>query len=183
MQTASASLSRGSSNFMSAPLISATLAADRSRLVEMPSRMRLQATLSQVSCDHRSEMVHPTPNGLVRHRHSALRQQMLDVTQAEGEPEVEPYCLMDFEPEVSLAVLPTAQSETPVPPKSAIVIFGPGDERVRHALPQKPRDAALMGSPASSELRHSTGVANHDKVGVSPSAAIPGSEASAELTA
>src|SRR5271166_5237523 len=38
-------------------------------------------------------MVHPTPNGLVGHRHSALRQQILDVTQAEGEPEVEPYCL------------------------------------------------------------------------------------------
>src|SRR5208282_60832 len=40
-------------------------------------------------------MVHPTPNGLVRHRHSALRQQILDVTQAEGEPEVEPYCLVN----------------------------------------------------------------------------------------
>ena len=40
-------------------------------------------------------MVHPTPNGLVGHRHSALRQQILDVTQAQGEPEVEPYCLVN----------------------------------------------------------------------------------------
>src|SRR5208283_2818126 len=40
-------------------------------------------------------MVHPTPNRLIRHRHSALRQQILDVTQAEGEPEVEPYCLVN----------------------------------------------------------------------------------------
>src|SRR5271157_6562933 len=40
-------------------------------------------------------MVHPTPNRLVRHRHSALRQQILDVTQAEGEPEVKPYRLLD----------------------------------------------------------------------------------------
>src|SRR5208337_632181 len=40
-------------------------------------------------------MVHPTPNGLVGHRHSALRQQILDVTQAEGEPEIEPYCLVN----------------------------------------------------------------------------------------
>src|SRR5271157_5503718 len=31
----------------------------------------------------------------VRYRHSALRQQILDVTQAEGEPEVEPYCLVN----------------------------------------------------------------------------------------
>src|SRR5271166_3064893 len=65
-------------------------------LVEMPSRMRLQATLSQLSRDHRSEMAHPTANGLVRRRHSALRQQILDVTQAERESEVEPYCLVNY---------------------------------------------------------------------------------------
>src|SRR5271165_7610162 len=35
-------------------------------LVELPSRMRLQAPLSQVGRDHRSEMVHPTPNRLIR---------------------------------------------------------------------------------------------------------------------
>src|SRR5271157_2288077 len=40
-------------------------------------------------------MVHPTPNRLIRHRHSAFRQQIFDVTQAEGEPEVEPYCLVN----------------------------------------------------------------------------------------
>src|SRR5271163_175851 len=40
-------------------------------------------------------MIHPTPNGLVGHRHSAFRQQVLDVTQAEGEPEVEPYRLVN----------------------------------------------------------------------------------------
>src|SRR5208337_1984267 len=40
-------------------------------------------------------MVHPTPNRLVRHRHSAFRQQILDVTQAEGEPEVKPYRLLN----------------------------------------------------------------------------------------
>ena len=60
-------------------------------LVEMPRRVRLLATLSQVGRDPRSEMVHPTPNRLVGHRHSAFRQQIFDVTQAEGEPEVEPY--------------------------------------------------------------------------------------------
>src|SRR5208283_4922037 len=40
-------------------------------------------------------MAHPTPNGLIRHRHSAFRQQIFDVTQAESEPEVEPYCLVN----------------------------------------------------------------------------------------
>src|SRR5208337_489058 len=58
-------------------------------LVQLPSCMRLQATLSQLSRDHRSEMVDPTPNGLVRHRHSAFRQQILDVARAEGERKVE----------------------------------------------------------------------------------------------
>ena len=36
-------------------------------LVEVPSRMKLKATLSQVGRDHRSEMIDPTPNGLVGH--------------------------------------------------------------------------------------------------------------------
>src|ERR1700722_18361976 len=40
-------------------------------------------------------MVPPTPNRLIRHRHSAFREQIFDVTQAEGKPEVEPYCLVN----------------------------------------------------------------------------------------
>src|SRR5208337_2442152 len=67
------------------------LVLSRHTLVQMPHRVRLQATLSQVGRDHRSEMIHPTPNCLVGHRHSAFRQQIFDVAQAEGEPEVEPY--------------------------------------------------------------------------------------------
>src|SRR5208282_3100039 len=64
-------------------------------LVQMPSRMRLQATLSQVGRDQRSEKVHPTPNRLIGHRHSAFRQQIFDVAQAEGEPKIEPYSLVN----------------------------------------------------------------------------------------
>jgi hypothetical protein len=61
----------------------------------MPRRVRLLPALSQVSRDHGSEMVRPTRNRLVGHRQSALGQQILDVTQAEGKPEVEPYCLVN----------------------------------------------------------------------------------------
>src|SRR5208282_5783022 len=64
-------------------------------LVEMPRRVRLRATLSQVGRNHWSETVHPTPNRLVGHRQSAFRQQILDVAQAEAEPEIEPYCLVN----------------------------------------------------------------------------------------
>src|SRR5580692_11419760 len=77
------------------PKIEHTAIDSQIDLVEVPSRMRFQATLSQVGRDHRSEMIHPTPNGLVGHRHSAFRRQVLDVTQAEGEPEVEPYRLIN----------------------------------------------------------------------------------------
>jgi hypothetical protein len=57
-------------------------------LVEMPRRVRLLATLSQVGRDHGSEMVHPTPNRLAGHRQSALGQQILDVAKTEREPEI-----------------------------------------------------------------------------------------------
>src|SRR5271169_5226273 len=40
-------------------------------------------------------MVHPTPNRLIGHRRPAFRQQIFDVAQAEGEPEVEPYRLVN----------------------------------------------------------------------------------------
>jgi hypothetical protein len=49
--------------------------------------MRLLAALSKVGGDHLSEVVHPTPNRLAGHRHSALRQKIFDVTRAEREPE------------------------------------------------------------------------------------------------
>ena len=44
--------------------------------------------------DHRTEVVHPAAHCLVRHRDLALREQILDVTKAECEPEVEPNRLM-----------------------------------------------------------------------------------------
>jgi hypothetical protein len=37
----------------------------------------------------------PAPNGLVGHRHFPFRQQILDVTKTEGEPEPEPYRLLN----------------------------------------------------------------------------------------
>ena len=64
-------------------------------LIEAPSHVGFQRALSQVGRDPRFDMVHSTPNRLVRHRHSAFRQQIFDVTQAEGEPEVEPDRLVD----------------------------------------------------------------------------------------
>src|SRR5271167_1201503 len=59
-------------------------------LIKMPGRMRLWPALSQFSRDGRSEMVHPAPDGLVGNGDPALRQQVLDVAQAEREPKVQP---------------------------------------------------------------------------------------------
>ena len=63
-------------------------------LVKMPGRMRFRTALAQMRGDHRTEVVQPAAHGLVRHRDPALREQILDVTKAECEPEVEPNRLM-----------------------------------------------------------------------------------------
>src|SRR4029077_12215684 len=60
----------------------------------MPGRMRFRTALAQMRGDHRPEVVHPAAHGLGRHRDLALREQILDVTKAECEPEVEPNRLM-----------------------------------------------------------------------------------------
>src|ERR1700722_5826512 len=60
----------------------------------MPGRMRFRTALAQMRGDHRPEVVHPAAHGLVRDRDPALRKQILDVTKAEREPEIEPNRLM-----------------------------------------------------------------------------------------
>src|SRR5208282_6693787 len=59
-------------------------------LVKMPDRVRLGTALPQFRCNDRSEMIHPASDCLVRNCNSALREQVLDVAKAEGEPEIEP---------------------------------------------------------------------------------------------
>src|ERR1700722_14169749 len=56
----------------------------------MPDRMRLGTALAQFRCNDRSEMIYPASDCLVRKYNSALGEQILDVTKAEGEPEIEP---------------------------------------------------------------------------------------------
>src|ERR1700688_4168929 len=60
----------------------------------MPGRMGFRTALAQMRGDHRPEVVHPAAHGLVRDRDPALRKQILDVTKAEREPEIEPNRLM-----------------------------------------------------------------------------------------
>src|ERR1700691_4572974 len=62
--------------------------------VKTPGRMRFRRALAQMCGDHRPEVVHPAAHGLVRDRDPALREQILDVTKAEREPEIEPNRLM-----------------------------------------------------------------------------------------
>ena len=45
--------------------------------------------------DHRPEVVEPAAHGFLRDRDPALREQILDVTKAECEPEIEPNRLID----------------------------------------------------------------------------------------
>ena len=63
--------------------------------VQMPGRVGLGSAFAQVRCYHRPEMVHPAPNGFVGDRDAAFRQQIFDVAEAQGEPEIEPDRLMN----------------------------------------------------------------------------------------
>ena len=56
----------------------------------MPDRMRFGTALSQFRCNGRPEMIHPASDCFVRNCNSALGEQILDVTKAKREPEIEP---------------------------------------------------------------------------------------------
>src|SRR5271166_4940706 len=75
-------------------------------------------------------MVHPTPNGFVTHRHSTLRQQIFDVAQAQGEPEVKPYRLLndlgrETIPAVADLVHPRAATRPPRTPQARSAVTMP----------------------------------------------------------
>src|SRR5882762_1837198 len=74
-------------------------------LIQMPARVGLRSAFAQVCCDHRPYMVYPAPNGLVGDRNAAFCQQVFDVAQAEGEPEVEPNRLLNDRRWESVAVV------------------------------------------------------------------------------
>ena len=63
-------------------------------LVKMPDRMRSGTALAQFRCNDRPEMIHPASDCFVRNCNSALREQILDVTKAEREPQIESNRLM-----------------------------------------------------------------------------------------
>ncbi len=63
--------------------------------VQMLSRMEFGSAFAQVRCDHRPEMVHPAPDGLVGDRDPAFRQQIFDVAEAQREPNIEPDRVLD----------------------------------------------------------------------------------------
>ena len=56
--------------------------------------MGFGSAFAQVRCDHRPEMVHPAPDGLIGD-HPAFRQQILDVAEAQREPNIEPDRVLD----------------------------------------------------------------------------------------
>ena len=52
--------------------------------------MRFGTALAQFRCNDRPEMIYPASDCLVRNCNSALDEQILDVTKAKREPEIEP---------------------------------------------------------------------------------------------
>jgi class 3 adenylate cyclase len=71
-------------------------AADQdSHLVEMPLRRRPMTPAAKFPGEQRPELQHPSPDCLIRDIQPALGQQILDVTEAEGEAKVQPHRVPD----------------------------------------------------------------------------------------
>src|SRR6266849_2814540 len=66
-------------------------ACDRDdHLIEVPLIVRCRSPAPEVARDSRSKLQHPSTDGLVTDLQPALRQQILDITEAQGEAQVEP---------------------------------------------------------------------------------------------
>jgi len=63
--------------------------------VTTPSRIGFGSAFAQVRRDHRSEVVHPAPDSFVGHRDTAFRQQIFNVANAQGKPDLNPDRLLD----------------------------------------------------------------------------------------
>src|SRR5271169_6158586 len=61
----------------------------------MPDRMQFGAAFSQLCGNRWPEMIDPTADCLVRNDNSALREQILDVAEAQREPYIEPNRLLN----------------------------------------------------------------------------------------
>src|SRR5215213_1976728 len=64
-------------------------------LVQVPSAVWLQASGPQPSGNCRTEGEDPSPDTLVRDHDAPLSQELLDIAEAEGEPEIHPDCVPD----------------------------------------------------------------------------------------
>ena len=58
--------------------------------VEMPDGMRLRPAFAKIGRDHGSKMVHPAAHRLIGNQDPTLSQQILDVAEAQGEPDIKP---------------------------------------------------------------------------------------------
>jgi hypothetical protein len=64
-------------------------------LVEVPSRARAWAALSQLARDRRAEFQHPAPHRFIGDVEPTLGQQFLYVSVAQGEAEIKPNCVLN----------------------------------------------------------------------------------------
>jgi hypothetical protein len=63
--------------------------------VKMPSRIRFGPAFAKIGRDQWPEMIHPAANSFVGDHDTAFRQQIFDVTKAQGKPDVKPNRLLD----------------------------------------------------------------------------------------
>jgi hypothetical protein len=64
-------------------------------LVQVPAARRRRPTSAQIRRDQRAELVRPAPHSFATDFNAALGQQLLDVSNAQREPEIKPNCVPD----------------------------------------------------------------------------------------
>jgi hypothetical protein len=64
-------------------------------LIEMPNGVWLLPSSAKIGSDLGCKMVHPAAHGFIGHQDPALSQQILDVAEAQSEPDIKPNRLSD----------------------------------------------------------------------------------------
>ena len=77
------------------PKIDQTAADPEIDFIEMPDGVRLGPAFTQVRRNGGPEMVHPAAHRLMGHHDPALRQQVLDIPEAQREPDIQPDRVLD----------------------------------------------------------------------------------------
>jgi hypothetical protein len=115
--------------------------------------MGFGSTFAQVRCDHRSEMIHPAPDGLISD--PAFRQQIFDVAETQREAEIEPDRVLDDFGRKAIAAIADFERSGRYGYRSVAASAPPSDKAVDTDFPRSLRRRSPKKRSRSSPLEAS----------------------------